>query len=224
MPPSSTGGFPVLHLVLVGGAPSRDFERYLRRLLRAGPRILDIGTPRRFAKELAPYESLFAGTEYIAAGYQPELGHGAYNCDRHEDVESMTFGDGTFDGVICLEVLEHVKRPWNAAAELIRVLRPGGALLLTTPFLYPYHGKGGASQSHGEYPDLWRLTHQGLSQLFADLREREIVPLDGPIEARIRLSRLWRWVANPVIRAFLDRFDPRELGRLTTRHLLFGVR
>lgn len=208
--------------MLAGGAPARDFEAYLRKVIACGPRILDVGTPRRFAKELAPYEALFAGSDYHAAGFEPDDCHGAYNCDSHQDVEAMTFGADRFDGVICLEVLEHVRRPWVAARELLRVLRPGGGLLVTAPFLAGPHGKGGRNQGHHGYPDLWRFTADGLRALFDGLHAVEVVPIDGPIEARIRLTRLGRFVGAGPVRWLLDRLDRRVTGRLTTRHLLFG--
>lgn len=53
---------------------------------------------------------------------------------RHEDLSSLSFGDTTFAAVMAFDVLEHVP-DWKAAiAELYRVLRPGGMLLLTAPF------------------------------------------------------------------------------------------
>ena len=106
----------------------------------------------------------------------------------------------------------------------MRVLRPGGKLLVTAPFLLPFHGHSGGSQSHGAYPDHWRFTHQGLPLLFPGLREIEMHCLDGPIEARLRLLRLDPLRGWPLVRGLLDRLDPRTPGRFSTRHLLFGRR
>lgn len=49
------------------------------------------------------------------------------------DGEALAFDDASFDVVTCLEVIEHVSRPTALVAELARVLRPGGALVLTCP-------------------------------------------------------------------------------------------
>jgi 2-polyprenyl-3-methyl-5-hydroxy-6-metoxy-1,4-benzoquinol methylase len=49
------------------------------------------------------------------------------------DVAALPFDDGTFDYVICTEVIEHTLEPERAVTELVRVLRPGGTLVLTTP-------------------------------------------------------------------------------------------
>jgi SAM-dependent methyltransferase len=47
--------------------------------------------------------------------------------------ESLNFADGYFDAVTCIEVLEHVRSPEEACREVFRVLRPGGAFLITVP-------------------------------------------------------------------------------------------
>jgi SAM-dependent methyltransferase len=48
-----------------------------------------------------------------------------------QDARRLPFDDGTFDAVTCLEALEFVPRPTEVLDELVRVLRPGGVLLVT---------------------------------------------------------------------------------------------
>ena len=74
-------------------------------------------------------------------------------CDLHQII------DHTYDLVICDQVLEHVKQPFDAVKEMHRVCKPRGILVLTTVFMYPIH----------EFPkDYWRFTPDGLKQLCID--------------------------------------------------------
>jgi SAM-dependent methyltransferase len=54
--------------------------------------------------------------------------------DLHMDIRGLTFADETFDLAICSHVLEHVPEDHRAIAELYRVLRPGGTLLVMVPW------------------------------------------------------------------------------------------
>lgn len=53
------------------------------------------------------------------------------------DVTKLPFADGCFDAVICAEVLEHIPENRAAVAEMLRVLKPGGDLVVTVPRFFP---------------------------------------------------------------------------------------
>jgi len=53
------------------------------------------------------------------------------------DSRSLPFGDAAFDLVICSEVLEHIVDHRRAMAELVRVLKPGGILVVSVPRAWP---------------------------------------------------------------------------------------
>jgi len=53
------------------------------------------------------------------------------------DALALPFADGTFDRVICSEVLEHIPNDIGAMTELARVLRPGGTMAITVPRFGP---------------------------------------------------------------------------------------
>lgn len=57
------------------------------------------------------------------------------------DVGRLPHADGTFDAIVCSEVLEHLDDDAAALRELVRVLRPGGRLLVSVP--------------HAEFPWTW---------------------------------------------------------------------
>ena len=54
---------------------------------------------------------------------------------RHEDACQLTFAEGSFDLIGSFDVLEHVPDYKKALSEFRRVLRNGGQLILTAPFL-----------------------------------------------------------------------------------------
>jgi len=54
--------------------------------------------------------------------------------------ENLPFKENSFDGVVCLAVLEHVVNPQIVFDELVRVTKPGGSIIIDWPFLQPYHG------------------------------------------------------------------------------------
>lgn len=51
----------------------------------------------------------------------------------YDDMTQSTLPDGAFDIVVAVEVLEHVEKDQAFVANVRRVLRPGGAFLMTTP-------------------------------------------------------------------------------------------
>jgi len=70
-------------------------------------------------------ERILATARETAAqvGLSPEL--------VRANVESLPFEDGSFDLVLCTQVLEHLLDPAEGVRELARVLRPGGRLVLS---------------------------------------------------------------------------------------------
>ena len=58
------------------------------------------------------------------------------------DAHSLPWENGEIDILVSDQMLEHVRRPWIAAEELLRVLRKGGLLICTTCFMQRSHDKG----------------------------------------------------------------------------------
>jgi SAM-dependent methyltransferase len=63
----------------------------------------------------------------------------ATNPDYCCDAAAIPVADGSFDIAIVCEVLEHLRDPEKVIQEIARILRPGGRLYLSAPFLYPIH-------------------------------------------------------------------------------------
>lgn len=140
----------------------RNREAWLSRVLGAlpaGARLLDAGAGelrnRRHCGHLDYVSQDFCqyvGTESDA----PDEGlqntrWDTTRIDLVSDITSIPAPDGSFDAVLCSEVLEHVPEPTHALDEFARLLRPGGVLILTAPFgslvhMAPYHYCSGFSR------------------------------------------------------------------------------
>ena len=56
------------------------------------------------------------------------------------DIEHLPFPDGSFDLVLCIEVIRYFERPDRALSEIRRVLRPGGTAIITAAPLLSLSG------------------------------------------------------------------------------------
>lgn len=85
----------------------------------------------------------------------------------------------SFDVIVCTEVLEHTRQPWNVTKEMHRLLKPGGVLAVTTPFNFRLHGPS---------PDCWRFTDEGLKVLLADFVDVQIKAVEDPKRPRMPIQ------------------------------------
>ena len=83
-------------------------------------------------------------------------------------------------GLICAHLLEHVRRPWVAAANLTALLAPGGHLFVQVPWVQAFHA----------FPDdLWRISLSGLIELFAGLELVDAFTSGASNDVAYRLHR-----------------------------------
>jgi SAM-dependent methyltransferase len=97
--------------------------------------VLDIGSADSWIAKHLPESA-----EYVSLD-TPKTGAELYGARPvvFADGMRLPFRDASIDNVICLEVAEHVDDSRRLVAEISRVLKPGGALFFTMPFLYPIH-------------------------------------------------------------------------------------
>jgi SAM-dependent methyltransferase len=128
-------------------------RRYLREALERHRgvfrgRVLDIGCGRQ------PYRGLVeaAGGAYVGL----DLPRPGTVADLYGSALDLPFPAGSFEAVLCTEVLEHLPVPQRCLTEVARVLTAGGHLVMTTPWLWGPH----------EVPhDYFRYTEHGLRHL-----------------------------------------------------------
>jgi SAM-dependent methyltransferase len=119
--------------------------------LTSGDKILDLGCgfgrhAFEAARRGANVVALDAGrdeVEGVAATFAAMVEAGELSTEIlhvaavQGDALAIPFPDGTFDRVICSEVLEHIPNDVGAMRELARVLRPGGTMAITVPRFGP---------------------------------------------------------------------------------------
>jgi SAM-dependent methyltransferase len=124
-----------------------DFKRLG---LRRGHRVLDIGCGSgRHTAEAYRYHGITAigadrnRDDLRAARDRLEFhdrlkahGGGAW-CLAAADALALPFANRAFDVVICSEVLEHIPEHQRAMGEIVRVLKPGGTLVVSVPRWFP---------------------------------------------------------------------------------------
>jgi SAM-dependent methyltransferase len=82
------------------------------------------------------------------------------------DGQRLPFASDTFDLAIATQVLEYVPDPRQAADEVLRVLKPGGAFCLSVAAFAPRFGD----------EEYWRFTPTGLRSILSGFGTIEIVP------------------------------------------------
>ncbi len=180
--------------------------------------VLDVG-----AGERARYRDLFTCDSYT----RMDVAHGE-NVDVVGSAEAMPFDSATFDSVVCTQVFEHLPHPVQAANEIVRVLRPGGYVLVTVPQM---------NELHEEPHDYFRYSKYGLELLFTEAGMR-LVRMEARGGFWTTLTQLkiryitdllglyrrpfWGRVASKIFRLggevafFLDRVDKSLANRVHT--------
>lgn len=105
----------------------------------------------------SPYRRYLYTDHYVGIDVQ-ESGRDNKNPTVWFDGVSIPFDDDYFDFILCTEVLEHATEPELLMAEMVRVLKPEGHILITVPSMWGLH----------EMPyDFRRYTTEGLKKLIS---------------------------------------------------------
>jgi hypothetical protein len=130
---------------------THEYSQESLALIRENPRgvVLDFGAGHPHPDHLYPNVLLHEAVNY-------------HQIDVVSITPRLPYRDNTFDAIISQAVFEHVPRPWEAARELHRVLKPGGPIHIDTAFMQPFHSD----------PDhYFNMTIPGLREIFRPFRE-----------------------------------------------------
>jgi SAM-dependent methyltransferase len=156
-----------------------------------GGAILDVGGSKK-----SGYHELIKGNHTITTGNIDA----SYGTDLIFDAEEKwPFEDASFDGVLFINILEHLYRYKAAVTEAKRVLKQGGIVAGVVPFMFNVHGSPG---------DYFRYTRSTLEKVFseegfADVRIQELGTGAFSVIYHCLLGFVrFEWLATPLIAFF----------------------
>jgi len=148
---------------------------HVDRLARGmrGDVVIDVGCGEQ------PYRPCLKGFQRYVGFDSVDAPDRGSQADVLGDALALPFANGCADGILCTEVIEHVRDPEGMLREFARVLSPGGSVLLSSPFTW---------HLHDEPHDYWRFTEFGLRLLFerAGLHVMALRPTNGFIGATLQ--------------------------------------
>lgn len=142
---------------------------------------------------------------------------------------TMPFGDSCFDTLMATEVLEHCPYPNRIINEMKRVLKPGGLIFFTVPFLWNLH-----EVPHDEY----RYTPFALQRIFKEcgMDEVELFAHGGWNMSMAQMIGMWvvatkpgasrrRWakLLNPVIKRLIKKDIKQQPVKFTDGLMVNGI-
>jgi SAM-dependent methyltransferase len=133
----------------------KTIVHYLRpAMAKLDGKVLDVGAGESPWREWLPSSATYYGIDIGNAddfGMSPNV-----NGVTYYDGRTIPFSDALFDGVICIEVLEHVEQPELLLAEIARCVKKGATLLITVPW---------SARRHHIPHDYHRFTKERLSKM-----------------------------------------------------------
>jgi hypothetical protein len=154
-------------------------RRFVGLVNSQGGRVLQIGSRTPEGLDGMPPRPLLRG---------PVIGldiHPGHCVDLVGDAHFLSrfLRERSVDAVLSGSVLEHLQAPWLVAAEINRILKPGGLI---------YHQAPGAWPAHAEPNDFWRMSAAGLGVLFGPESGFEVLEARDAGSAALIPGPAWR--------------------------------
>ncbi len=134
--------------------------------VKEGSTVIDVGSgPERLGKE-------FVNVDVFPF---PEV-------DIVSDATQLPFKSDSIDAAVSESLFEHVPDAYKVAREMVRVVKPGGYIYVSAPFMHPYHASP---------DDFNRWTTSGLKHMFSDLEVIECGVRSGPWSTFLMFLAYW---------------------------------
>lgn len=140
--------------------------RMILDYVKEGSVVVDIGSgPERLGKEFVNVDVFpFPEVNIVA------------------DAEKLPFKDNSIDAAVSESLFEHVPNAKNVADEMVRVVKQGGYIYVSAPFIHPYHASP---------DDFNRWTISGLKYMFPSLEIIKSGVRSGPWSAFLMFLAYW---------------------------------
>lgn len=149
--------------------------------------VVHVGSGGPLTKHIKDKQNIRLTTLDIDASKKPDI-----VCDL---TDMKPFDNDSVDCFLVMEVLEHVRDPQKALSEIFRVLKPGGTLIFSTPFLF---------HLHDEPHDYWRFTKHALRMMTESFSDVVIRERNGAMESIVvAFARNARGKDRPRLREFI---------------------
>lgn len=134
-------------------------QKFLENLPENG-KIIELGT-RKWGDKSTHHKHLWPKLDHIGVDILPG---DDVDLVANAEVLSTHFTEGSIDAVFSASTFEHIARPWIAAQEILKVLKPGGVFFVQSHQTFPVHG----------YPfDYFRYTERAWPILFHGCKKIE---------------------------------------------------
>lgn len=176
-------------------------------IFTSGKRVIDIGGKKANKRGLFDISKFGAEVTYVNIEKRD-------NPDIVADASNIPVTDNSYDAAIMGELLEHTPDPLPVLKEAHRILKPGGTLLVTVPFMYPVHAD---PHDYGRYTEsFWNRASKkvGFSRVKVARQGTMFAVTALMVQHFFRSKNIsWRPIQNPLV-TFLMWLDKKTVSPL----------
>lgn len=161
--------------VIWSDTDSLDLETISLKKLANGGSVLDIAeSSREISALLKKLSDKYQTLDINSFESYPDIHADLCNPELTDQLSER------YDLIVCKSILEHVYDPLTASSNLYKLLKPGGIIVGSVPFMFPRH-----CPPNLEYQDYYRFTPEALGILFQEAVEVRACPTRGRLASSL---------------------------------------